>query len=260
MEGRPPGLIDALRSRRALRRWQRAAREAAVLDTATLARLAPIARDVVDHGARLVRAADARLLGPRIGQAGIARPPQCDWAWRPAPWAAALLPPAIAGATGGTSLTEGVTLFHDCPLAEITLRQTRVQDAQAAAPFALSLDALGFEGSFLSLAMDLPAEGATTLRTNHIVGVSVSVQLERPAEIFLRLNIRQGPNTEELVSELIPGERPDSPLSAEFDLGFHQIKPAKLDHAWIDLIIDRPEMNLVRIDDLTVTRRPRADI
>jgi len=166
----------------------------------------------------------------------------------------------VAGAVGGTSLAEGVTLFHDCPLAEITLQQSRATTPQANAPFNLTLDALGFEGSFLSLALDLPQEGATSLRRSHIVGVSLRVWMEHPAEVFVRLNVKHGPNTENLVSELKPGDRPDSPLTAAFDLGFHDINPAKVEKAWIDLIFERPEMNLVRIDDLTLTRRPRADI
>lgn len=255
-----PGLIESLRSRRAVSRWRRAAAGGGAVGTETLARLAPLAREVALQARRVAEAAEARLSGPRIGQAIIERPAQCDWAWRPAPWSAALTPQSVAGAVGGTRLAEGVTLFHDCPLAEITLHQARAHDPSRAAPYSLSLDALGFRGSFLSLAMDLPRSGATTLRSSHIVIVSTLLRMERRAEMFVRLNIRQGPNTEQLVSELKPGDRPDSPVSAEFDLGFHEINPAKLEAAWIDLIFERPEMNLVRIEDLTVTRRPRADI
>ncbi|SFJ77714.1 DUF6478 family protein [Jannaschia pohangensis] len=257
---RLPGLIESLQSRRALRRWQEAVDAGEGLDTVTLARLAPRLRDMVGLTGRLAEEADRRLIGRQIGQAGIDRPAQCDWAWRPRPWAAALTPTAVAGAVGGTKLAEGVTLFHDCPLAEISLRQSRATTPKAKAPFHLTLDALGFEGSFLSLALDLPEEGATGLRPSHIVGIDLRVWMEHPAEIFVRLNIKQGPNTEQLVSELRPGDRPDSPLSADFDLGFHDINPAKVEKAWIDLIFERPEMNLVRIDDLTLTRRPRADI
>ncbi|MEL6588321.1 MAG: DUF6478 family protein [Pseudomonadota bacterium] len=260
MADKLPGLMEALRSRRALGLWQKTAAKGGNMSSDQLADLAPVARQVARHAQGLAEAADRRLLGPRLGQDGIARPPQCDWAWRATPWATAMHPTAIAGAEGGTQLGEGIRLFHDCPLSEITLRQSRTTDPQAKAPFVLTLDALGFQGSFLSLAMDLPPEGGGTLQRSHIVILSTHLRMERQAEIFARLNIRQGPNVEQLVSELLPGERPDSPVSAEFDLGFHDIKPAKLENAWIDLIFEKPAMNMVRIEDVTVTRRPRADI
>ncbi|MEM8848551.1 MAG: DUF6478 family protein [Pseudomonadota bacterium] len=259
MPNRLPGLIASLRSRNAAADWQRAAEAGETVDIGALAKLAPLARDLARHAGEVARVSEMRLSGASAAQR-IDRPPQCDWAWRPAPWAAALPPSTRAGVRGGDTLTEGVTLFHDCPLAEITLRQVQASDPGAPAPYVLEMDALGFAGSFLSLAMDLPKDGAKTLQRSHIVGLSTTVWMEREAEIFARLNIRQGPNTEQLVSELKPGERPDSPVTAEFDLGFHDIKPAKLDHAWIDLIFDKPQMNLVRIADLTLTRRPRADI
>ena len=144
---RLPGLVESLRRRRAVAAWRQAAAAAPGMDPADLAALAPAARELSEAARRLSAEADRALLRPRIGQDGIARPPQCDWAWRPLPWAAALRPPVIAGVTGGTALAEGVTLFHDCPLAEITLRQSRRRDPDAPAPFALSLDALGFDGT-----------------------------------------------------------------------------------------------------------------
>jgi hypothetical protein len=260
MPPRMPSLVQSLRSRFAVRRWEKAAQSADGLDAATLAHLGPRAREVAMHARQLAEAADRMLSGAHIGVDNIDRPPLCEWAWRPAPWAAAMTPPVIAGAVGGTQLTEGVRLFHDCPLSEITLRQVRATRSDAAAPFALSLDALGFAGSFLSLAMDLPRTAAVELRRSHIVGVSVRLQMERAGEMFVRLNIKQGPNTDQMVSELRAGDQPDGRVTAEFDLGFDEINPAKLEAAWIDLIFERPEMNLVRIEDLTLTRRPRADI
>ncbi|WP_179378081.1 DUF6478 family protein [Jannaschia marina] len=259
MAPRLPGLIESLRSRLAARQWERAAQAGGTLDPATLAQLGPRARQMAETARRLSEAADRVLLSSDGGGA-IDRPSMCDWAWRPTPWTSRMLPAAIVGATGGTTLTQGVRLFHDCPLSEITLRQLRMTQAPAHAPFALSLDALGFEGSFLSLAIDLPEEAALALRRSHILGVAARLHLERPGEVFVRLNIRQGPNTDQMVSELQPGDTPDAPAIAEFDLGFDEINPAKLEAAWIDLILERPEMNRVRIDDLTLTRRPRADI
>ncbi|WP_298438096.1 DUF6478 family protein [uncultured Jannaschia sp.] len=260
MAPRLPRLIDALRRQRAADAWRAAAGAVTTMRTTDLAALGPVARDVAAQARRIADASEARMKRPRMDEDGIARPAQCDWAWRPLPWSAALDPACISGAAGGTTLAPGVTLFHDCPLSEITLRQRRSTDPLAVAPYALSLDALRFDGSFLSLALDLPPDGATTLRTSHIVRVTLTLRRERPAEMFVRLNVRHGPNTEQLVSELSPGNRPDSPVTAEFDLGFQEINPTRLEHAWIDLIFERPAMNRVDIADMTVTRRPRADL
>ena len=260
MGTRLPGLVESLRGRLAVRAWERAAKAGETLGTRALTRLGPRARQLAVHARQLAEAADRRLAGPQIGTETIDRPAQCDWAWRPAPWAPALTPASMSGIQGGTRLTDGVTLFHDCPLAEITLKQTRTTDAEASAPFVLSVDALGFEGSFLSLAIDLPEDAATGMRRSHIVGVALRLWMERPGEMFVRLNIKQGPNTEQMVSELRAGPDQHDLMTAEFDLGFHEINPTKLEGAWIDLIFERPEMNLVRLDDLTLTRRPRADI
>lgn len=257
---RPPGLLASLRSRRAARAWRRAAAAGDTLDTETLARLAPAARALAQDARQVAEIAERRLLGPRIGAEEMPRPAQCDWAWRPAPWAHALPRATFAGAEGGTVLAEGVTLFHDCALAEITLRQERQRDAAAQAPFALSLDALGFEGSFLSLVINFPSAGVAGLGAGQLISVATRLRMERPAEMFVRLNVRQGPNTEQLVSELRPAAPSGGPATAEFDLGFMEINPARLEAAWIDVIFEKPEMNLVRIDDLSLARRPRADI
>ncbi|GIT92716.1 hypothetical protein JANAI62_30470 [Jannaschia pagri] len=251
-----PDLLQALRSRRAVRRWQRAAGAGRAMTHGQLARIAPQARAVGAAANSLTEAADRRLLGPGIGQDGIERPPQCDWAWRAGPWAARMSPATLVGVQGGTPVGAGARLFHDCPLAEITVRQTSVTTAGVPAPFVLSLDALAFEGSFLSLAIDLPTEAVASLTRSHIVCVTTRMHMERRAEVFVRLNLSHGPNTDQMVSEVTPGS--DGPVVSEFDLGFETFNPARLKAAWIDLIFDTPAMNRVVLEDVTVTRRPRA--
>lgn len=224
-----PGLVRSVRSRLAAHRW-----------------------------ARAVRGGRAAAEGARGDDGAMPLPPLCDWAWRPAPWAAAMTPEEILGAADGATLTEGVRLFHDCPLAEIALRQVPAGDAGAVAPFALRVEAPRFTGAFLSLAMDLPRAAATDLRRSHIVEVGVHSVPARTHRTFARLNIRQGPNVDRKVSTLRCDD--GGPLTAAFDLGFDEVNPVKLEGAWLDLIFERPEGLSVRIDDLRVTRRPRADL
>ncbi len=76
-------------------------------------------------------------------------------------------------------------------------------------------------------------------------------------EIFVRLNIRHGPNTEQIVRELPRGQ---SEVFAEFDLAHSGMNEKRLERIWVDLIFDRPEMNRITLRDLTFSRRPRAEL
>jgi hypothetical protein len=117
------------------------------------------------------------------------------------------------------------------------------------------MDVFKFDGSFLSLVIDLPAEAVEGLRKTHLIGMNAIVETEKPLEIFARLNIRHGPNTEQIVREL-PLNQENT--TVEFDLAYSKLNEKRVDRAWIDLIFEGPEMNQVTVRDLTFSRRPRA--
>ncbi|MEL7081724.1 MAG: DUF6478 family protein, partial [Pseudomonadota bacterium] len=74
---------------------------------------------------------------------------------------------------------------------------------------------------------------------------------------FARLNVRHGPNTEQIVQELaVTGGE----LSAEFDLAYSKLNESRVENAWIDLIFEGPEMNQITVRDLAVWRSPRAEV
>ena len=77
-----------------------------------------------------------------------------------------------------------------------------MRNRAGSAPFGVQMDVFGFDGSFLSLVLDLPEEGALGLRLSHLLRLDLSVEFERPIAVFCRLNIQHGPNTEHLVREL----------------------------------------------------------
>lgn len=114
-----------------------------------------------------------------------------------------------------------------------------------------------FDGSFLSLVVDLPQGAIDGLQKKHLIRMDTIVEMEKPLEIFARLNIRHGPNTEQLVRELPLHE---SEIMVEFDLAYSRLNEKRIDKAWIDLIFEGPEMNQVTIRDLTFSRRPRAEL
>jgi hypothetical protein len=117
------------------------------------------------------------------------------------------------------------------------------------------MDVFKFDGSFLSLVIDLPSGATNGLNRNHLLRMSSIIEMEKPLEIFARLNIKHGPNTEQIVREL-PLHEAD--IVVEFDLAYSNLNEKRVEKAWIDLIFEGPEMNQVVLRELTFTRRPRA--
>ena len=154
-------------------------------------------------------------------------------------------------------LGDEVTLFHDCEFSELTLRQLRNLREEDLAPYGLRLDVFKFDGSFLSLVVDLPQSGVTGLKRTHLLRMDAIVEMEKPLEIFARLNIRHGPNTEQIVRELPLDEEN---IRVEFDLAYSNLNEKRVERAWIDLIFEGPQMNQVILRDLTFSRRPRAHL
>ncbi|MWD30208.1 hypothetical protein E0K89_022325, partial [Aquicoccus sp. SCR17] len=205
---------------------------------------------------RFLAVAENRLALPLIGAATFRTPGDADWSWRPALWRGPLPVPGIASAPSKATLGDEVTLFHDCRFSELTLRQIRNRRAGDLAPFGLRMDVFRFDGSYLSLALDLPPEAAEGLVQKHLVRLETIVEMEKPLEIFARLNIRHGPNTEQIVREL-PLAEPE--IMVEFDLAYARLHEKRIEKLWLDLIFDGPEMNQVVIRDLTMSRRKRAE-
>ena len=191
------------------------------------------------------------------GQSEILRPDQCDWAWRPDPWTDPRAPAGVVQVPSPHTLSDSVTLFHDCTRSEITLRQTHIADQTVSAAFGLLMDVYRFDGSFLSLVLSLPDAAISGITRNHYFSLRARMTRENPIEIYARLNIQHGPNTEQMVRQL---DLNDDVGLAEFDLAYSNINEKRVEKAWIDLIFDNPAMNQVHLTDLTLTRAPRADL
>lgn len=136
---------------------------------------------------------------------------------------------------------EEATLFHDCALSELTFRQIRNTREEDLAPFALRMDVFAFDG----------------LQRRHIVRVNTVIETEKLLEVFSRLNIKHGPNTEQLVLELPLGQED---VMVEFDLGYFDINEKRVERMWLDLIFEGPEMNQITMSDITFCRYPRAEL
>ena len=250
-------LLDRLLHTRVLRRWRLAARHAADADLSDLRQQRNQARQLRGHLDRLIHVADGRLALPTIGSSFFPRPHGTDWSWRPELWRGPLPVPGLSSVPTKSMLGHEVTLFHDCDFSELTLRQLRNLREEDLAPYGLRMDVFKFDGSFLSLVVDLPAEAVAGLPRSHLLRVDTIIETEKPLEIFARLNIKHGPNTEQLVREL-PLHEQD--VLVEFDLAYSRLNEKRIERAWLDLIFEAPDMNQVILRDLTFARHRRAAI
>lgn len=238
-----------------LSRWSRLADRAGVEDIETLRRIRTRARSMQQRVDRLLHTAEERLALPMVGSAGIKMPLHTDWAWRPELWSGPVRPRGAVAVSTSTRVGSETSLFHDCGLCEVNLRQVRNTDQDDLAPYGARIDVFAFDGSYLSLVVELPAAAVDGLTKNHIVQLETRVSTERPLELFARLNVRHGPNTEQIVREVPPG---NGERVVEFDLAYSQMNERRVERAWLDLIFERPAFNEIRVRDVTLTRRPRA--
>ncbi|WP_194097454.1 DUF6478 family protein [Marivivens aquimaris] len=211
-------------------------------------------RALLDNG---IRHANERLLLPAVGSEQFPRPRGTDWSWRPNTWRAPLAERGVVSVASRTVIGDEITLFHDCRYNEMAFRQLRNTREADLAPFGLRLEVYEFAGTFLSLAIDLPDSACDGLKTRHLIRMEPIVQCERPIEIFARLNIKHGPNVEQIVREL---DLNADHVSVEFDLGYSDLNEKRIEQAWVDLIFEGPQMNQVTIRDVTFCRYPRADL
>lgn len=251
------GYFDKLIFSRALARWDKAVALAPVMELENLRAHRQHARQLRTKLDEVIHVADSRLALPRIGSDAFARPPGTQWSWRPNMWRGPLPRKGRAGIETKSKFGDEVTIFHDCKNSEITLRQLRNTREEDLAAFALRMDVINFDGGFLSLVLDLPLEATAGVSRRHVIRMDALLTLERKIEVFARLNIKHGPNTEQITVEM-PTDRED--VTVEFDLAYADINEKRVERLWLDLIFGTPAMNQVTLRDLTFCRYPRAEL
>lgn len=247
-------VLFGLLEKGALRRWDRAARAADTLDPIRLKSLHNHARKLSRRVDAVLHKTEARL---STRSAAIRRPMHSDWAWRPQLWSGPVKPAGIASTESRTKFGNESNIFHDCALSELSIRQVRNTSAADIAPFGVRMDVFRFDGSFLSLVINLPDEALNGLTKRHILRLDIRVETEKPLEIFGRVNVRHGPNVEQLVREF---EGSTGDFTIEFDMASTRLNETRIERGWLDLIFEGPEMNEIILRDVTLSRRPRAEI
>lgn len=240
--------LDQISERRLLARWSKLADRADTMPPAELQTLRDAAEAQRLRLDRLISAADRARARPE------APPPQgTDWHWRPEPWRAPLRPAALSEPVSGTAFGSEVTIYHDASRPAFLLRQ----GALAGHGRVVTLSAFDLDGSYLSLAMELPAEAAEGLTQRHILRVDPALSGPAGLEAYARLNIRHGPNTEEIVRQIATD---GSDQTVEFDLAYTQLNERRVERLWLDLILNGATMARVEIADLRFSRRRRAEV
>ncbi|MEM9317654.1 MAG: DUF6478 family protein [Pseudomonadota bacterium] len=243
------------------RRLARALRRASELPDQA-ARLSPqVLAEAEADTERLRQAIDAADQATEMARAKLAAgsqisaPEQCDFALRPDIWCQPIRPRGGVAIGSPTALSPFTTLHHDCHASEIGYRQIRA--ASGIARYHLALEVYRFTGSFLSLVHPLTDGAVAGLTRGHIFVIALEIEWDEPLEIYARLNLQSGPNTEQMVREMpVRGGH----AVAEFDLAYTKINEKRMGNVWLDLILEAPQMNRVLLRDLTITRAPRADI
>ena len=254
--GKVRNFFDEWRNRRNLKWWERQSRNASTMDLAELHDLRTRARLIHNRINKLNHIAVFRLTLPVIGSKAIKKPQGTEWAHRPEAWSGPVNPSGMSSVASKSKIGNELALFHDCNASEMTLRQVRNNREEDLAPFGIRLDVFKFEGSFLSLAVEMPDTAVEGLKKEHIIRLTLIVDSERPQEMFARLNLRHGPNTEQIVRELDLSTRE---MFVEFDLFYTNFKEVRAQSLWFDLIFESPSMNQITIRDISVIRRRRAN-
>lgn len=252
-----PGPLHRFLQRRAIARWRRAVSEVKRMELAALDRKNAAARKLQRHIGAFTFEAESRLGLPRSGSTTFPQPPGTDWAWRPKPWRASVKPAGLAPALSKMEMTNELVIFHDCKRSEISLRQARNGRGTDLAPYGIHLQTFHFEGSYLSLVVEIPKASCEGLKKRHLIRLATVIERERPTAIHARLNVKNGPNTEQILLAL-PADRPETMV--EFDLAYSGLNEKRAERMWVDLMIESPAMNKITIRDLTLCRYPRADI
>ncbi|WP_240910451.1 DUF6478 family protein [Pontivivens nitratireducens] len=214
-------------------RWTRQARK-----------LGRIAREIeMDGGVRLASRS----------QRPTGMPDDAEILHRPSILAIRQTPGGHVSPPSGAQLAADVSLHHDMNPPRIVTRQ--IQRDEGHHDFAL--DIWNTQGSFMSLALALPSEQMAKIAREDLIRLDYTIELEQRCDVFARLNLVHGPNTEQVVRQLDLRNQGDV---LEFDVHYTAFDPTRAREIWIDLIFNTRPLNRVVVRDLVISRRPRLSL
>lgn len=182
---------------------------------------------------------------------GFHIPAKTQWSYRPQIWRDASPFDIYGDILSGTELGPLVTLHHDGDGAALSIRRPE-QDASA-----LDINFDGFEGGFFSLAFELPETGIQSLAHHDLIRVALKSTAAEAFVAYVRLNLRHGPNNEQITRMIDIG---DGDSFAEFDVFYTEFNPNRVTSVWVDLIINNPAARKITFDEVVILRRARASL
>ena len=144
----------------------------------------------------------------------------------------------------GARLTSNTKVFFDGGDRAVIFKQLRNDISQGFAPYGVALELFQFDGSFLSLAIDLPDSLCGTFAKDELIGLSGEIFAERATGFTVRLNIKHGPNTEQLIQA---HDLNWSNIGVEFDLEHLKINVNRVEKIWFDLVFETPNFNRISL-------------
>ncbi|MGD1923520.1 MAG: DUF6478 family protein [Paracoccaceae bacterium] len=149
----------------------------------------------------------------------------------------------ISACDSGAELSSGLKLFHDADWHRPGVGKTANS---------VRIDSAAFDGSYVSLAIDLPADQAARIRVGTELVVTFSAHSDRALPVFLRAHFRNDEGSE-VLHDLIVIEA--GARSVRFNLDGLRIPIDKPTTAWVDLILSDPTGTEVSIDGIRLDVR-----
>lgn len=209
---------------------------------------------------RFLMRGDRKAAMSRTALDALHLPGGTDWRWRPGFMAGQITPRGISAPEAGTRLGDRAAVWHDCAENALILEQMHNPRATDLSPFGMRLEVFGFSGNFLSISIDLPTDALDGLTRNHILRLETTLVVERPINVYARLNVGHGPNTDEVLQQLRGMDAGlQSQQVVEFDLAYTEMNEKRLEKIWLDLIFESPRMSAVELRELFLSRHLRAD-
>lgn len=178
---------------------------------------------------------------------GVQAPVATDWAARPTLWSGERQDKMLSEVSSGLQVAPDATVFHEGAPNTVSIELSR-----RTTPVIVTISAE--IGDFVSVAIDFSADAVEHLGRHHLVRCSVDVRADRSQQVYARLNLRNGKNTDQLTETVQTGARHD----IDFDLYYCEMDASRLDAVWFDLIFSPPTVGRIEIADLALSRRPRA--
>ncbi len=180
---------------------------------------------------------------------GFVLPPKTQWGYTPPLWDSSAHE-IFGNILTGTELAKHVTLHHDGVGSNFAIRPP-------AEGIGLDFEFEQFSGSFMSIAFGFPEKAAKSIGRHDLLRISVISSADKSFQAYARLNLRHGPNNEQIIRMIDIG---DGESFAEFDIFYTEFEPNRASDAWIDLIINNPANCKFSLSDVVILRRVRASL